>query len=69
MIMCVHRSPALRPSSISLIGLHFRFENPIPQLKNVVKAVEDFLVVGDRDDRSVLVKCDLTKQVYDELGK
>ena len=34
----------------------------------MVEPVEDFLVVGDRGNRSVLVKCNLTKQVHDEPG-
>src|SRR6266508_6685426 len=43
-------------------------ENPVPQLKDVIEPVEDFLIVGDCDDRGVLVKRDLTKQVHDKPG-
>ena len=43
-------------------------EKPVAQSQHVVEAIEDLLVVGDRDDGGALLQRDPPQEVHDDPG-
>ena len=53
---------------LSMLDGCFRLKSAITKLIDVVEAVKNLVVVGDSDDRRVLLDGDLAKQVNDDPG-